>query len=435
MPIKIFVKCWIIYWVLVIIAPFHAIVDSPWTGIALQFLFFVAVIAGYFSVPGSYRVSKIEQMFPKPDKTYIRLFRLSIILSLLGTLCLTFDRTIIQGISFTDGLAVAREKWRLAGEARGGSVSSIYSVLGYLLAPAFYYAIINLVIYRSIHKSRKWKWILILTLIAWNSVLTGGRSVAFVALIMFASAHAYHRQFFFDPNWKSWSGFLRRKNLPLNKKSLSTAIVIVLLLSYSLYIFSVRSVANGMSVYEYVDQALNGLGLQMYSFISTNKEFIPFSEGFYLVTLFLGYILHSYVVTTKIFMYPYENDALIIFSGFGLILSKIGIIDPPKTDWFLAGSFSSLPGSLYMQGGLSFMVIFGISIGLLVRINSLYIYKYPHNSMLLFLYVILTSILIASPVLFIFDSLMFPFILIQFVLFSLLLKYRIRLTMIQRQFV
>lgn len=428
MPIKIFIKCWVVYWILILIAPFQAIVDSAWIGIAVQLLFFCSVLTGYFAFPaGKYQTSKIKFELPRESAFYLRLFWLSIFLSLFGSLSLTVDRVLFQGISFSEGLAVAREKWRLAGEARGGGISSIYSVLGYFTAPAFYYSIINLVIYKTVHRTLKWKWLLILLLIGWNTILTGGRSVAFVALIMFISAQAYRRQFYVSENSRSLLHFLKGNSLIVNKKSFLTLCVIVTLLAYSLYVFKARSAANGMDVTEYVDQALYGLGLEMYPIISENREYIPFSDIFYLAALFTGYLLHSYVVTARIFMYSGENDALVIFSGFGLILSKIGLISPPKIDWFLAGSFSSLPGALYMQGGFVLMFVFGFLTGLLTRLVTLFIYKHPYNSMLLFTYVILLSILVASPVLFIFDSLMFPFILIQFVLFSFLLKYRFRL--------
>ena len=428
MPIKIFVQCWVVYWALILIAPFRASVDSPWIGIAIQFLFFCSVIAGYFFYPAHHsQAIKIEQRLPRKPGFYVKLFWLSIILSLLGSLSLTIDRVVFQGISFSEGLAVAREQWRQAGEAREGTISSVYSVLGYLLAPAFYYSIINLVVYRPVHKTVKSKWFLIILLIGWNTILTGGRSTAFVAFIIFVSAQAYYRHFYIDLNRKSLLDFLRRSSLIINKKSLLTFCVILSLLVYSLYVFKERSTANGMTITEYVDQALYGLGLEMYPVISENKEYIPFSDIFYLLVLFAGYIVHSYVVTTRIFLYSGENDALVIFSGLGLILNKLGLIAPPNTHWFLAGSFSSLPGALYLQGGFVLLLVFGFSIGLLTRLVVLFIYKYPYNSMLLFIYVILLSILISSPVLFIFDSLMFPFILIQFIVFSFLLKYRFRI--------
>jgi len=153
--------------------------------------------------------------------------------------------------------------------------------------------------------------------------------------------------------------------------------------------------------------------------------YVPFSELIYLAILFLGYLLHSYVVVAQIYGYPYENHSLVIFSGIGLIMGKLGIISKPDIEWFLAGTFPSLPGSLYLQGGFVLMILFGLLLGFTTHLVSLLVYKYRYNTVLLFLYIILLSVMLTSPVLFIFDSLMFPFILIQFAIFSTLIKLRL----------
>jgi hypothetical protein len=429
MAIKVVIRCWLLYWLLILIAPFHSTAPSPWMGIAIQLLFFVSVLAGYAFIasqhPGGH---KVDQVFDNP-KSLVRLFWLSIFFAFMGSLSLSFDRIVIQGISFSDGLAVAREKWRQAGEERGGSISSIFSVLGYLFAPAFYYSIINLTAYRKAHARKiKLKWLIIIILIGWNTILTGGRSVAFVALVMFAASHVYTRQFFTTRSSSIWQRIVASRVFVLKKSTLLRNLVFLSLIGYSLYIFAVRSAANEMTVAHYVDQALNGLGLKMYSVIDNIIPYLPFATVFYLLTLFLGYLIHSYVVVSKIYFYPYPNKSLVIFVSFGLILAKLGIISEPNTEWFLAGSFPSLPGALYLQGGFVLMILFGFLLGAGLAFCIASIYRFRYNSMLLFVYIILLSTLMTSPVLFIFDSLMFPFILIQFLIFSALRKVNLTIS-------
>src|SRR5690349_502600 len=110
MILKIFIKCWIFYWLLVLIAPFRGDVEMPWVGIIIQAIFVLCVVLGYATVPGKYKLEKIDPSFPRAPHIYVRLFWFSIFLSVAGSLFLTFDRIVVQGISFTEGLAVAREK-------------------------------------------------------------------------------------------------------------------------------------------------------------------------------------------------------------------------------------------------------------------------------------------------------------------------------------
>jgi hypothetical protein len=428
MALRVVIRCWLIYWLLILIAPFHSTAPSPWIGIVIQLTFFISVLVGYASIASQHpKGTKIEQVFDNP-KSLVRLFWLSIFFGIIGSLSLSFDRVVIQGISFSDGLAIAREKWREAGEERGGSISSVFSVLGYLFAPAFYYSIINLTAYRRAHTRKiKLKWLIIIILIVWNTILTGGRSVAFIAFIMFAASHVYYTQFFITSSVSIWQKIAKARPFVLRKSTLLRNLIILGLVGYSLYIFAARSEANEMSVSHYVNQALDALGLQIYPVINWYIPYVPFSSVFYLFTLFLGYLLHSYVVTSKIFLYPYDNNSLVIFVSFGLILAKLGIINQPDTEWFLSGSFPSLPGALFLQGGWTLMILFGFAVGAGLALSVAFTYRFRLNSMLLFTYVILLSTLMTSPVLFIFDSLMFPFILIQFFVFSILRKVKFTL--------
>ncbi len=419
MAIKIFIKCWLVYWFLILIAPFYSLTESPWLGIFLQIVFFLSVLLGYYMLKGNSKNTVNQNVRPLRNDHILFLFWLSLIFSVMGSLSLAYDRIFMQGISFSDGLAVAREQWRVAGLNRQGSISSVFSVMGYLLAPAFYYSIINLTVYSRLHtRFYKFKWLLILIMVVINSGLTGGRTVAFVAFIIFLSCQIYKRQFFFSiyPKIK-WS----LKLLTLRKSVLLRNIIILSLLSYSLYIFKERSVANSETIEAYAEHAFRHLELKLYPEFQEWLSYVPFSSMIYLCLLFLGYLLHSYSVATQIFLYPNENDSLVIFTGFGSILGKLGIITPPKLDFYTAGKFSSLPGILFLQGNFALLCLFGFILGFLLKLTTLYVYKYPYNSAIMFMFVVLTSTLIVSPVLFIFDTLMFPFIIFQFCLFSMLL--------------
>src|SRR5690606_17079503 len=113
-------------------------VERAW---ALQFLFVCAVTFSYLLTSRYTKFSEEES----GQRLYLisaidvrQLIYVSYTLSLLGLLLLIYDKVVIQDINYSAGFASAREQWKEASDARDHAISSIFSVLGYLLSSSYF---------------------------------------------------------------------------------------------------------------------------------------------------------------------------------------------------------------------------------------------------------------------------------------------------------
>ena len=117
-------------------------------------------------------------------------------LSALGFACLFFDRVVLQGIDYSQGIAIARELWRREGETREG-VSSVFSVVGYIVGFSFFCSIaVAHLHWEHISKAaRRTVFFGGLVLVMANSLLIGGRSIVLVQLAAIIAIGGFRTSF------------------------------------------------------------------------------------------------------------------------------------------------------------------------------------------------------------------------------------------------
>ncbi|MCI2807795.1 hypothetical protein [Eoetvoesiella caeni] len=321
-------------------------------------------------------------------------------LSSLGFVFLLFDKLYVQGIDYSQGFAVAREQWRLHGEERGGQVSSIYSVVGYLIGSSYFISLALLVSKNlKMRDCRRVFWIIFgLLLLLANSAITGGRSS--ILLLLAFLVYAYRTS--------SGSGARELVNSKIAK--IVFALCGLGMVVYVLYIFSLRSDATGVSFAAYGAGFLDFMGLAPARWFVSDISNSPLGGIFALVNLAVSYLTHSFATTAAIFDESFGHGN-VIFNTIYQMLAKLGLIDAPDPNWFLSGRFPSLPGALYFQFGWLGLVVSAFLIGIWSSmVNLLYKFKWPSISMLL-LCCCSESILLISPFLFAGDFISFPFII------------------------
>jgi hypothetical protein len=176
--IKHFMFIWVGYWSAVFLLPVNPVYPAVLSAFLLQLLFVFLVIAGYswfWVASNAARCPPWGQYAPRNLRFMILT---ALWLSIIGTLCLLVDKIVIQGIDYSQGIAVAREAWRKEGVEREGSISSIFSVLGYLLSSGYFVAAALIVLGgKSLGSSTRYRVIsLVFILLMLNSALAGGRS-------------------------------------------------------------------------------------------------------------------------------------------------------------------------------------------------------------------------------------------------------------------
>ncbi|CUI70260.1 hypothetical protein [Achromobacter xylosoxidans] len=410
MPIlKSFLAVWLAYWALQVVLPVRPAGDAVIWGLLLQIAFVLSVTCA-FALTEFCAGKHSHQVRWKADGLLIKL---ALILSLVGTLALIYDKIIVQGIDYSAGLAYAREQWRRAGELRGEGVSSIGSILGYLIGSSYIIAIILLPssAFRPAQKALIGAAAFALALV--NTLLTGGRSTLILAVLFYLVARIFNGS---EERGSGEDALLTRKS------KLLTMILVVLSGCYFLYIFLARAEATGISVTEYSHAILAHLGLMPTDWLLNLPANSMLTSVVNLLTMGAAYFTHSFSTTVSIFDYgPQHNEATVVFVTAASMASRLRLIPPVDTDWFLTGLFPSFPGALYLQGGWGVLVLAGFAAGMLTGLAHLWFRKAP--SILSFgLLSAFGCILLASPILFAADVMMFPFIIPQFFLVYIIAK-------------
>lgn len=397
---------WLGYWALQVVMPVRPSGDAVIWGLLIQIAFVLSVTFVFllteYCVQGQVRRPKWE--------ADALLIKIALILSLIGTLALIYDKIIVQGIDYSAGLAYAREQWRRAGEMRGGAVSSVGSILGYLIGSSYIVAII-LLPWSNLKPSRKalaGGAAFALALI--NTLLTGGRSTLILAVLFYLVAKTLRGKDADDDRALSF------------KSKLLTGALVTLSGCYFLYIFLARAEATGISVTEYSHATLDHLGLTPTEWLLNLPASSAVASIINLLVMGAAYFSHSLSTTVSIFDYgPQHNDATVVFVTAASMASRLNLIEPMDTDWFLSGLFPSLPGALYLQGGWGMLMVAGMAIGMLSALGYQWFCKKP--SILSFgILSAFGCILLASPILFAADVMMFPFIVPQFFLVYIIFK-------------
>tara|TARA_R100001143_G_C3360741_1_gene135406 strand:- start:13301 stop:14443 length:1143 start_codon:yes stop_codon:yes gene_type:complete len=323
----------------------------------------------------------------------------SLILSILGLAFLIFDKAFIQGIDYSQGLAYARENWRQQGEAREGAISSLFSVLGYVLSGALFLALALLPTkHVAISDFRRFLYFLIgATCLVISSVITGGRSSILLALAIMSFGYFSSKE---------------RGSALFGKARYRWVIYTtgLILFVYTVYIFYTRAQSTGISPAEYGISFLYYLGLKPAAWFEAYSHTSNLGGVASILNLALAYLTHSIATTAGVIQYSGEQG-VVLFNYIVLIFSKLGLTPPPP-DWFLSGRFISVPGGLYFQFGVLGVCVGAIALGLASGFLIALSFRKRQSIFLFFLASLLETILLLSPFLLAVDFLYFPILLL-----------------------
>lgn len=401
--LKRFLVVWSLYWLFYLFQPVEAIhtkVEMAWL-IQLLFvmIFSCAYIIGASMI--SAKTGSLNNAYNQLDHLLVgRTIKWGLWISLLGLCFLVFDKITIQGIDYTQGIAIAREQWRVLGESRDGEISSPFSVLGYLFGGAFFLSL-GLTLSRStqLSDSRRMYYILFgFTLLMSHSLLTGGRSSLLLALGFLSFGYFSSKYVRFPPLWSSY----------LYKMMLLSILLFAGL--YILFVFYSRATMSGVDLAIYSIEFLEWLGLKPSPWFKSFATSSDVGAVFAVLNLAISYLTHSLASTAAI-LEQHQESGLAIFMYLISIGAKLGLLDPPA-EWFLAGRFPSLPGALYMQWGLWGMLFATLILGTVSGFASS-LFERRRKSITIFLMcACLESVVLLSPFVFAGDLLFFPFILL-----------------------
>jgi hypothetical protein len=409
--IKHFLFVWGAYWVSVLFLPVEGIYPSSIYAFILQFLFVIFVLVGYswFLVASN---AARPPMWGRYQLKHLRsMIRIAIWLSIIGTICLVYDKIFIQGIDYSKGIAVAREAWRKEGESRQGGISSVFSVLGYLLGSGYYVAAVLLVLGgQALDTKSRYKAVFsVFVLLMISSYLAGGRSnVLLLAVFVVGTTVSV----------TGWSYKYIFKN-----RFLRIFIFLLLIFSflYLLYVFAERAEATGIKASSYLRGFLPYLGLKLSPWFEERLGSGVISDITSLFLLAASYITHSFSTTAAIIEHG-PGEKIIIFLHPMNILHKLNLVVKPDSSWFLAGRFPSLPGALFYQYGAYGFSVLSLLLGFLGGMAKYFYICRPASVISLSLFLMMYAILILSPLLLAVDFMSFPFVLWSFFLISFLSK-------------
>lgn len=333
-----------------------------------------------------------------------KITRMVAIISIIGILCLLYDRLFIKGINYSLGARLARYEWR------GLETStSIFGAVGNLCVPFSYVALFCSYFYFE-YLNAFYKWIgifvgIFVPLI--HAFLNGGRS-NLLLLICYIFTLAVLRK------------SSKKKVIPKFKlKKFTVIILICTLLLYILNIFYESYQFSNISFKSYVDLLVDNLG-------GINKNN---SEGSIINNLIMifAYLYHGKWMTGIIMMASSsQRYGFYSFVGVDDILSKLGIFLPFKHNLpLLNGAFLNVPGTLFYDFGWLGFLIFPVIISFLF---ALIIHKVIHktNISLIFfiIFIFIFMFVFCSPIIPIFNLAYFNFILFAIVITEIFLKIK-----------
>lgn len=401
---RTFIAVWLLYWLAIAVLPVHSIYSGTFGAAMLQLAFVVIVLAGIVIT----RLLAGGRALPRPGgyeiPTAHMLIRLALWMSIIGSLALIYDKIFVQGVDFSNGVAVAREEWRRLGEGREGNASSIFSVLGYFFGSAYYVAIVLAVTQVRVvsPKLRMQSLLVVFVLLMVNSAITGGRSnLLLVAVFVFAA-------------FRSRKGLALFNVFPGVNQRLTIKLALLLGFAYTVFIFYERAEAGGADALNYAIEFLPFLGLETSYEYRAGLNGSALSSLSAMLVLTVSYVTHSFATVAAIVDANPENKT-ILFLHFAGIANKLGLIGPPDGDWFLAGRFPSVPGSLLYQFGWLGFIGGSLLLGALSELCRSWAARRPDRLMPLGSYVMAYATLLLTPVLFAGDFLSFPFVLGSFI--------------------
>jgi hypothetical protein len=404
--LKRFVGVWILYWLLVALLPVSSIYQATNAALLLQLSFVLLVVvslAPILAPCGLWRVPVISADIPHAS----RLMWTAIVLSVIGAAALAYDKIAIQGIDFSQGLGAARQQWGHIAAARHGRPSSIFSVVGYLTGSTYYVAtILAASQVRSIsapHASAGLAFSFLLALA--NSALTSGRSSLLLWAVFLIVALSIRP--------RNTSQHDRARPLPMAL----TALTLAAAFGYVLFVFYQRASYLNARPTQYVLQFLPFLGLSPAPWYAAWAKDACLGDLSAVVVLAASYISHSFATVAAILGAP-TNEKAVLFVHVLDMMSRLGLVAPPDSGWFLAGRMPSVPGALWHQFGPAGFVVGSLCIGAVCALARIWYAQYPSQLLSLGAYSAAESILLLTPAVFAVDLLSFPFAVLGLVILA-----------------
>lgn len=401
---RAFVAVWLLYWLAIVLLPVHSIYPGTFAAAILQLGFVVIVLVGIAITRMLAGGRALPRLGGYEIPTANKLIRIALLMSVIGTFCLIYDKIFVQGIDYSNGVAVAREEWRNLGEDRDGNASSIFSVLGYFFGSAYYVAIVLAVTQVGVvtSKLRIKSFFLVFVLLMINSAITGGRSnLLLVAVFVLAALSAR-------------KGLALSTLFPSVSHRLAIRLALLLGAAYTVFIFYQRAEAGGSDALNYAIEFLPFLGFEASYEYRAGLDGSALSSLSAMLVLTVSYVAHSFATVAAIVDATPENKT-IVFLHLAGIANKLGLTGPPDGDWFLAGRFPSLPGALLYQFGWLGFISGSLLLGALSELCRSWAANRPDRLMPLGSYVMAHATLLLTPALFAGDFLSFPFVLGSFV--------------------
>jgi oligosaccharide repeat unit polymerase len=399
-----FVAVWLLYWLAIAMLPVHSIYPGTFGAAMLQIVFVVIVLVGIAIT----RLLAGERALQKPGGDEIptanQLIRIALGMSVIGSLALMYDKVFVQGIDYSNGIAVAREEWRELGEDREGNISSIFSVLGYFFGSAYYVAIVLAVTQVGVVSPilRMQSFLVAFVLLMINSAITGGRSNLLLVAVFVLAAFGARK------------GLALFNVFPRVSQRLAIKLALVLGFAYTVLIFYQRAEAGEASALDYAIEFLPFLGFEASNEYRAGLDDSALSSLSAMLVLTISYVTHSFATVSAI-VDANPEDKTILFLHLAGIANKLGLIGPPDGDWFLTGRFPSVPGSLFFQFGWLGFIGGSLLLGALSELCRSWAAQRPDRLMPLGSYVMAHATLLLTPALFAGDFLSFPFVLGSFV--------------------
>jgi hypothetical protein len=395
-----FIAVWAAYWLLVAVLPVHSIYQSTPQAFFLQLAFVIFVLVSYQGTLWIIRGPQLPVAERRDDSRTPMQIYLALAMSAVGLAFLAYDKVVIQGIDFGEGVAAAREEWRELGESREGAASSIFSALGYLFGSAYFVAAV-LIITRigALYGRRRLVGLMVVFgLLMANSLLTGGRSSVLLMAAVLAASVASRRDI-------RWHALFPR---PSHRRAMYAVASFAAL--YLVFIFYQRAEAGETAALEYALDFLPFLGLEVQEWFAAELDGSFLSGLSAMLVLAASYVTHSLSTTAAILEAPPEGGTLLFLHWLG-IFHKLGWSSAPDGDWFLSGRMPSLPGALWYQVGLIGFVVASIAIGFLCACARRWLISYPQRVLPSVIFSLMGAVLLLSPALLAVDFLSFPYIL------------------------
>lgn len=403
----VFQLVWILYFLGVAVLPASSLYAATTVAILIQLVF--ALVASIASL-AVWMITDEGSSAPcsrrrEGDQGSLRTAaRLSLALSALGLIALLIDKVIVQGIDYSGGLAAARIQWSsLAGERE--HVSSIWSALGYLLSSCFFITVTVLTCHRveSSKTEKAAAWTLCIAFALANSALTGGRSLLLLLAATLAVLLALRGDL----------------GLPLPRIEARTQLAattgIVAIGAYALYIFAARAELNGVDVHSYAAEVLEHLGADPGPVFQRLSGETYFGKLAALATLALAYLVHSLFTFAAIVEAPHQEVDL-LFGHVKDLAAKVGLGTRPDSEWLLTGRFPSLPGALFIKGGMGLVAFTAACLGAAMALSVRLSQRFPNSLAVVAVWWAVQTTAVLSPMLAATELLNFPFVLAEFFL-------------------